>query len=110
MSQIDVFHQETLLKLLKEPWETDNRAKWEDGTPIMTKRIPFVIIEYDLSKEFPAPTIRPVPMKTCFREVDWIYRQRSNDVRNFKGKIWDSWADESGTIGKALTENGAFIQ
>lgn len=110
MTQIDLFHQQTLQDLLAEPWEVDNRATWKDGTPIMTKRIPFVIREYDLSKEFPAPTIRPVPMKTCFREIDWIYRQRSNDVRNFKGKIWDSWADESGTIGKALTENGAFIQ
>lgn len=101
MSKIDVMHQETLKKLLNEPWEVDNRAKWGDGSPVMTKRIPFVVNEYDLSKEFPASTIRPVPFKTCFREIDWIYRQRSNNVNDFKGKIWDSWADEAGSIGKA---------
>lgn len=101
MTQIDVFHQETLKKLLAEEWEPDNRAVWEDGTPVMTKRIPFVVNEYDLSKEFPASTIRPVPFKTCFREIDWIYRQRSNNVNDLKGKIWDSWADKTGSIGKA---------
>lgn len=101
MTQIDLFHQETLRKLIAEPWEPDNRAVWEDGTPVMTKRIPFVVNEYDLSKEFPASTIRPVPLKTCFREIDWIFRQRSNNVNDFKGKIWDSWADEAGSIGKA---------
>lgn len=110
MSLIDHYHQDTLRKLLKEEWEPDNRAVWEDGTPVMTKRIPFVVREYDLSKEFPAPTIRKVPIKGVFREIDWIYRMRSNNVNDFKGSIWDSWADESGSIGKALTENGAFIQ
>lgn len=101
MSVIDQYHQETLKQLLAEPWEPDNRAVWEDGTPVMTKRIPFVVREYDLSKEFPASTIRGVPLKTCFREIDWIYRQRSNNVNDFKGKIWNSWADESGSIGRA---------
>lgn len=101
MSIIDDYHKETLIKLLKEEWEPDNRAVWEDGTPVMTKRIPFVIREYDLSKEFPASTLRPVPFKTSFREVDWIYRKRSNNVNDFNGKIWDSWADKEGAIGKA---------
>lgn len=101
MSKIDVYHQETLKQLLEEPWEPDNRAVWKDGSPVMTKRIPFVVREYDLSKEFPASTIRPVPFKTAFREVDWIYRKRSNNVNDFNGDIWDSWADEKGSIGKA---------
>lgn len=98
---IDVQHKETLRKLLDEPWEKDNRAVWEDGSPIATKRVPFVVNEYDLSKEFPGLTIRPVPFGLCFREVDWIYRKRSNNVNDFKGKIWNSWADEERTIGKA---------
>ena len=101
MTQIDLYHKETLEKMLAEEWEVDNRAKWEDGSPVKTKRIPFVYREYDLSKEIPIPTLRGVPIKTCFREIDWIYRQRSNNVSNFKGKIWDSWADEEGSIGKA---------
>lgn len=101
MSTIDRYHQETLRELLAEEWEPDNRAVWADGTPVMTKRLPFVVRTYDLSKEFPASTIRPVPLKTTFREVDWIYRKRSNNVNDFNGKIWDSWADEDGSIGSA---------
>lgn len=101
MSSIDVQHKITLQRLLNEPWEEDNRAVWKDGSLIATKRIPFVINEYDLSREFPASTIRPVPFGLCFREIDWIYRQRSNNVNDFKGKIWDSWAGKSGSIGRA---------
>lgn len=101
MAQIDVFQQEMIRKFKEEPWEEDNRSVWEDGSSPKTKRIPFVSNKYDLSKEFPASTLRPVAFKTCFREIDWIYRQRSNNVNDFKGKIWDSWADETGSIGKA---------
>jgi thymidylate synthase len=101
LALIDKYQQETLKQILAQEWEPDNRAVWEDGSPIMTKRIFGVVNRYDLTKEFPAPTIRPVPLKTCFREVDWIYRKRSNNVKDFNGKIWDSWADETGSIGKA---------
>lgn len=101
MSKIDVYQQETIREFLEEEWEVDNRSTWEDGTAPKTKRIPFVSRKYDLSEEFPAGTIRPVAFKTCFREIDWIFRQRSNNVNDFKGKIWGSWADEDGSIGKA---------
>lgn len=100
LSAIDKAHQETLRRLLDEPWEDDNRATWEDNTPVKTKRLFGITTRYDLSKEFPASTIRGAPMKTCFREIDWIYRQRSNNVNDFKGKIWDSWADEDGSLNK----------
>ncbi|MBU8772162.1 thymidylate synthase [Cytobacillus oceanisediminis] len=53
----------------------------------MTKRIFGVVYRYDLSKEFPAPILRPVPLKTCFDEVDSTYRQRSNNAIDFRGKI-----------------------
>lgn len=101
MSLVDLYHQETLREILKEPWEPDNRGTWNDGTPVYTKRIFGVVRKYDLSKEFPASTIRPVPFGLCFREIDWIYRQRSNNVNDFNGKIWNSWANEEGEIGKA---------
>ncbi|UOE58175.1 thymidylate synthase [Cytobacillus oceanisediminis] len=101
MALIDIYQQETLQQILAQEWEPDNRAVWEDGTPIMTKRIFGVVNRYDLSKEFPAPTLRPVPLKTCFDEVDWIYRQRSNNVNDFRGKIWNAWANEEGSIGRA---------
>lgn len=60
MALIDIYQQETLQHILAQEWEPDNRAVWEDGTPIMTKRIFGVMNRYDLSKEYPAPTLRPV--------------------------------------------------
>jgi len=86
---------------MKEEWEEDHRAVWEDGSPVMTKRIFGVVNRYDLSKEFPAPTIRKALIKTPFDEIDWIYRQRSNNVNDLRAKIWDAWADSEGSIGQA---------
>lgn len=101
MTQLDNYQKETIRQLLNENWEQDNRSTWGDGTSPKTKRIFFVSRKYDLSEEFPVPTIKPVALKTCFREIDWIYRKKSNNVNDFNGKIWDSWADKEGSIGKA---------
>lgn len=101
MALIDIYQKETLTRLLNEEWEVDNRAVWEDGTPVKTKRLIGIVNRYDLSKEFPGSTLRPVPLKLCCDEIDWIYRQRSNNVNDFKGKIWNAWADEEGSIGRA---------
>lgn len=101
MSQADEIFLHNLREILSSEWEDDNRAVWEDGTPIQTKRAILIDNVYDLSKEFPAGTLRPVAFKTCFREIDWIFRQRSNRTQDFKGRVWDQWADEEGTIGKA---------
>lgn len=101
MSYADKIFKDNLKKIMDEPWEIDNRAKWEDGSPIATKRIVSVVNVYNLEKEFPALTIRPTPIKSCFNEIDWIYIKRSNNINDLKGGIWDSWADESGSIGKA---------
>jgi thymidylate synthase len=101
MTMADKIFKQNLKEILEQPWEVDNRARWKDGSPIATKRIVSVVNKYDLSKEFPALTLRPTPIKTCFREIDWIYRQRSNNVNDLKAKIWDDWADENGSIGKA---------
>lgn len=101
MALIDEYQKETLERILAQEWTPDNRAVWKDGTPIMTKRIFGVVNRYDLSKEFPAPTTRPLPLKTIFDEIDWIYRKRSNNINDMKAKIWDEWADETGSIGEA---------
>lgn len=101
MSLFDIAFQETLAKIMKEEWEPDNRAVWKDGSPVMTKRIFGVVNRYDLSKEFPAVTIRPIPMKTLFAEIDWIYIMQSNNINDLRGGIWDSWADSTRSIGKA---------
>lgn len=101
MTIADKIFKENLERIMKEPWEIDNRARWDDGSPISTKRIVSVVNVYDLEKEFPALTIRPTPIKSAFNETDWIYRQRSNNIKDLKGAIWDAWADETGSIGKA---------
>ncbi len=77
------------------------RAKWEDGTPAHTKKRFGVVNRYDLSEEFPALTLRPTPLKSCTDELLWIWQKKSNDIRELHSHIWDQWADENGTIGKA---------
>lgn len=96
----DLYLKEILGKIMKQEWEVDNRAKWKDGTPVMTKRIFGIQHEYDLSVEFPATTLRPSFVKTAFEEVDWTYVRRDNNINNLNAKIWNEWADEDGSIGK----------
>ncbi|MES9681678.1 thymidylate synthase [Gottfriedia acidiceleris] len=108
MALIDSYFRETLIEILNQEWEVDNRAVWKDGTPVMTKRIFGVVRRYDLSKEFPALTLRGVPLKTCFREIDWIYRKRSSNVKDFNGKIWDDWANPKTRL--KLTKTFPFIR
>lgn len=77
------------------------RPKWEDGTSAYTIKQFGVVNRYDLSKEFPAITLRRTPIKSAVDEVLWIWQKKSNNVNDFDGNIWDSWADETGSIGKA---------
>lgn len=77
------------------------RPRWDDGTPAYTKKAFGVVNRYDLSKEFPALTLRPVPFKNCVDELLWIWQKCSNNVHDLRSHIWDAWADENGSIGKA---------
>ena len=77
------------------------RPKWVDGTPAHTLRVFGMVNTYDLSVEFPAITLRRLAFKNCIDEILWIWQKKSNNVNDLKSKIWDAWADESGTIGKA---------
>ncbi|MDR0851496.1 MAG: thymidylate synthase [Clostridiales Family XIII bacterium] len=77
------------------------RPRWEDGTPAHTIKKFGVISRYDLSKEFPALTLRPTSLKLCVDELLWIWQRKSNNIRDLNSHIWDSWADETGSIGKA---------
>ena len=77
------------------------RPKWEDGTYAYTIKQFGVVNRYDLSKEFPAITLRKTAIKSCTDEILWIWQQKSNNVKDLKPKIWDAWADEDGSIGKA---------
>ncbi len=77
------------------------RPKWEDGTSAYTIKKFGVVNRYDLSKEFPAITLRRTAIKSCIDELLWIWQRKSNNVKELMSHIWDSWADETGSIGKA---------
>lgn len=77
------------------------RPVWEDGTSAYTIKRFGVVNRYDLSKEFPALTLRRTAIKSCVDEMLWIWQKKSNNVNQLKSHIWDSWADEDGSIGKA---------
>ncbi len=77
------------------------RPKWEDGTPAYTIKKFGIVNRYDLAEEFPILTIRRTYLKSAVDELFWIWQKKSNNVNDLKGGIWDSWADESGSIGKA---------
>lgn len=77
------------------------RPKWEDGSFAYTIKQFGVVNRYDLSKEFPAITLRKTAIKSATDELLWIWQQKSNNINQLHSHIWDSWADEDGSIGKA---------
>ncbi|HPD00675.1 MAG TPA: thymidylate synthase [Acetivibrio sp.] len=77
------------------------RAKWDDGTFAHTIKKFAVVNRYDLSEEFPILTLRPTNLKAAIDELLWIWQKKSNNIKDLNSRIWDSWADEQGSIGKA---------
>ncbi|MCM1165795.1 MAG: thymidylate synthase [Lachnospiraceae bacterium] len=77
------------------------RPRWEDGAPAHTIKRFGVVNRYDLSEEFPIMTLRRVYYRSAIDEILWIYQKKSNNVRELTTHIWDAWADENGSIGKA---------
>lgn len=77
------------------------RPHWEDGELAYTIKKFGVVNRYDLSKEFPAMTLRKTAVKSATDEILWIWQKKSNNINDLNSKIWDSWADETGSIGKA---------
>ena len=84
-------------------WDTDLpvRPRWSDGTPAHTVKKFGIVNRYNLQEEFPVLTIRRTAFKSCVDELLWIWQKKSNNIRDLNSKIWDQWADESGSIGKA---------
>lgn len=77
------------------------RPHWEDGASAYTIKRFGVVNRYDLSREFPAITLRRTAVKTCTEEILWIWQKKSNNIHELNSTIWDEWADETGSIGKA---------
>ena len=77
------------------------RPRWEDGTPAHTIKKFGIVNTYDLQEELPILTIRRTAFKSCIDEILWIWQKKSNNIHDLNSHIWDSWADETGSIGKA---------
>ena len=104
MSYADKIFKENVKDILENGvWDTDKevRPKWLDGTPAHTGKKFCIVNRYDLSKEFPIMTIRKQSFKNAVDEILWIWQKKSNKIADLHSHIWDSWAGEDGTIGKA---------
>ena len=84
-------------------WDTDQqvRPRWEDGTPAHTVKLFGIVNRYNLREEFPVQTIRKMAFKSAVDELLWIWQKKSNNIHDLSSHIWDAWADETGSIGKA---------
>jgi len=84
-------------------WDRDQpvRPRWEDGTPAHTVKVFGLVNRYDLSREFPILTIRRTPLKNAVDELFWIWQKKSSNIKDLNSHVWDLWADENGSIGKA---------
>ncbi|WP_443742354.1 thymidylate synthase [Tractidigestivibacter sp.] len=104
MSKADNIFVDMCTDILEHGTTTEGqkvRPHWEDGTPAYTIKRFGVCNRYDLREEFPAITLRRTALKSCMDEVLWIYQRKSNNVHDLHSHIWDEWADETGSIGKA---------
>lgn len=104
MSYADKVFIDTCRDILENGvWDTDLdvRPRWEDGTPAHTIKKFCVVNRYDLSKEFPILTLRKTFLKSAVDEMLWIWQKKSNKISELGSHVWDQWADENGTIGKA---------
>ncbi|MCD8205481.1 MAG: thymidylate synthase [Clostridia bacterium] len=104
MSRADDIFVSNMTEIMERGvWDTDRevRPRWDDGTPAHTVKKFGIVNRYDLSDEFPILTIRRTYFKSCVDELLWIWQKKSNNTKDLNSKIWDKWADENGSIGKA---------
>lgn len=104
MSRADDIFIKTCTEIIDNGvWDTDLpvRPRWLDGTPAHTVKKFCIVNRYDLREEFPAITLRRTAIKSAIDEILWIWQKKSNNVNDLNSHIWDSWADETGSIGKA---------
>ena len=104
MSYADKLFIDMCKDILENGYSTEGekvRPKWEDGTYAYTIKRFGVVNRYDLQKEFPALTLRKTFFKSAVDEMLWIWQRKSNNVKDLNSTIWDEWADEDGSIGKA---------
>ena len=104
MSRADELFVKMCTDILENGISTEGekvRPHWEDGTPAYTIKKFCQVNRYNLAEEFPALTLRKTPIKSCTDEMLWIWQKKSNKISELGSSVWDEWADEQGTIGKA---------
>ena len=104
MSYADKVYIENCRDILENGFydtDLDVRPRWDDGTPAHTVKKFCITNRYDLREEFPIMTLRKTGVKNCIDEILWIWQKKSNKIAELGSHIWDSWAGEDGTIGKA---------
>lgn len=104
MSYADTLFVKMCKDIIENGYSTEGekvRPHWDDGSSAYTIKQFGVVNRYDLSKEFPALTLRKTYIKSAVDELLWIWQKKSNNVKELKSHIWDEWADEDGSIGKA---------
>ena len=104
MAKVDETFRNNCLRILKEGYSDENeivRPRWKDGTPAHTKKSFGIINRYNLQEEFPILTLRRTYLKSAIDEILWIYQKKSNNINDLNSHVWDSWADKTGSIGKA---------
>ena len=104
MSRADEIFAQNMQDIMENGfWDTDLnvRPKWEDGAPAHTVKKFGIVNRYNLQEEFPILTMRRTAFKSCVDELLWIWQKKSNNIHELNSHIWDSWADETGSIGKA---------
>ena len=104
MSKADEIFVANMKEILETGFSDEHlkvRPHWEDGTPAHTIKKFCIVNRYNLQEEFPIMTIRRTAFKSCIDELLWIWQKKDNNIHNLKSHVWDAWADETGSIGKA---------
>lgn len=104
MSKADIIFIDMCRDIIENGWSDEDqkvRPRWEDQTPAHTIKKFCVVNRYNLAEEFPILTLRRTYLKSALHEILWIWQKKSNNIKDLKPHIWDSWADENGSIGKA---------
>ncbi|MBE6550743.1 MAG: thymidylate synthase [Ruminococcaceae bacterium] len=104
MSKADLIFIDNCKNILENGvWDTeyDVRPRWEDGEKAHTVKLFGLTNRYDLREEFPILTLRRTAMRSALDELLWIWQKKSNNIKDLGSHIWDQWADENGSIGKA---------
>ncbi|MCR4443089.1 MAG: thymidylate synthase [Peptococcaceae bacterium] len=104
MSKADILFISMCKDILENGYSSEKeivRARWPDGTPAHTIKRFGVVNRYNLEEEFPIITLRPTNLRAAVDEILWIWQKKSNNIKELNSHIWDSWANEDGSIGKA---------